>query len=206
VKPIGDLLGLRCAFTDSLRIQATAVPADDLDGRMAPKPLGRTLDAAVVQYIDNRAALEIYHDGSIARRPPPTPVIDADHPDLGAAAVSDRGIPLQLPQDGVVADGHAEPLHQALARSTARTVTKQADNFRDPCRPARILGSDHRKAVGERLSLTFLMSATPTAQQKLNRYGLSLDREILKAADGPAVPTSASPPAIGANADRGSGG
>jgi len=33
-----------------------------------------------------------------------------------------------------------------------------------------------------------------------------MDREILKAADGPAVPTSASPPAIGANADRGSSG
>lgn len=29
MKPIGDLLGLGCAFTDGLRIQAAAVPADD---------------------------------------------------------------------------------------------------------------------------------------------------------------------------------
>lgn len=157
MKPIGDLLGLRCAFTDGLRVQAAAVPADDLDGRMVPKPRSRTLDAPIVQYVDNRAALEIDHDGSIVRRPPPTPVIDADHPYLGAAAVSDRGIPLQLPQDGVVADRHAEPLHQALARTAACAVAQQADNLNNPCRPARIRSRNRRQTIGERSSLTFTM-------------------------------------------------
>jgi hypothetical protein len=52
MKPIGDLLGPRCAFTDGLRIQAAAVAADDLDGRMVTQPLGGTLYAAVVQYVD----------------------------------------------------------------------------------------------------------------------------------------------------------
>lgn len=45
MKPIGYLLGLRCAFTDGLRIQAAAVSADDLDGGMVPQPLGCTIDA-----------------------------------------------------------------------------------------------------------------------------------------------------------------
>jgi hypothetical protein len=82
------------------QVPAAAVPADDFDRRMAPQPLCRTLNAPIVQNVDNRAALEINHDGPTACRPSPTPVIDADHPDLGVA-VSDRGILLQLPQDGV---------------------------------------------------------------------------------------------------------
>ncbi|MGZ2487784.1 hypothetical protein ACVITL_006369 [Rhizobium pisi] len=59
MEPIGDLPGLRCAFAHGLRIQAAAVPAVDLDGRMITKPRGRTVDAAVVQYVDNRVVLEI---------------------------------------------------------------------------------------------------------------------------------------------------
>lgn len=154
VKSIGNLSRLWCAFANSLRIEAAAVPADDFDRRMAPQPLGRTLNAPIIRNVDHRAALEINHDGPVACRPPPTPVIDADHLDLGVA-VSDRGIPLQLPQDGVVADRHAEPLHQALARTAASAVAKQANNLPDPSRPARIRSSDHRQPVGERLSLTF---------------------------------------------------
>ncbi len=140
MKPIGYLPGLRCAFTDGLRIETTAVPADDLDGRVVTQPLGRTLDAAIVQYVDNRATLEINHDGPIVCRTPPTPVIDANHPDL-RIAVSNGRIPLQLPQDGVVADRHAEPLHQAFARTAARAVAQQSDNLNNPRRPARIRSS-----------------------------------------------------------------
>ena len=150
MKPIGDLPGLRCAFTGGLRIQAAAVPTDDLDGRVVTQPRGCTPDAPIIQNVDNRAALEINHDGPIACRAPPTPVIDAHHSNLGVTAVSHCGIPLQLPQDGVVADRHAEPLHQALARTAARAVAEQADNLNDPCRPARIRSSDRRQTVGGR--------------------------------------------------------
>ena len=200
MKPIGYLPGLRCAFTDGLRIETAAVPADDLDGRMVTQPLGRTLDAAIVQYVDNRATLEINHDGPIVCRTPPTPVIDANYPDL-RIAVSNGGIPLQLPQDGVVADRHAEPLHQAFARTAARAVAEQADNLNDPRRPARVRKRDRRQTVGERSSLTFPICASPAAQQELHHHGLALDRQILEAAIGPAVPTSALPSTIGTNAD-----
>jgi len=79
MKSIGDLPGLRGAFTGCLRIQAAAVPADDLDARMVTQPGGRTLDASIVQDVDDRAALEVDYDGSVARRPPPTPIIDTDY-------------------------------------------------------------------------------------------------------------------------------
>jgi hypothetical protein len=96
-------------------------------------------------------------------------------------------------------------LHEALARTADRVMAEQADNLHDPCRPARIRRSNRWQSVGERLSLT-LECASPTAQQELHRHGLTLDRQILEAAVGPAMPTSASPSTIGANADRGSGG
>ncbi len=203
MKPIGYLLGLRCAFTDGLRIHAAAVSADDLDGGMVPQPPGCTIDTPIIENVDDGATLEINHDGPVSCRSAPTPVIDANYPNLGGA-VSNRGIPLQLPQDGVVTDRHAEPLHEALAR-TASCMAEQADNLHGPCRPACIRGSNRRQSVGERLSLTFLICTSPAAQQELHRHGLALDRQILKAAIGPAMPTSASPATIEANADRGSG-
>jgi hypothetical protein len=49
------------------------------------------------------------------------------------------------------------------------------------------------------------MRAPPTVQPELHRHGLALDRQILKAAIGPAVSTSASPAAIGTDADRRAG-
>ncbi|ESZ04466.1 hypothetical protein X737_36885 [Mesorhizobium sp. L48C026A00] len=204
MEPISHLARLRCALTDSLRIQAAAVSADDLDGRVVPQPLCCTLDAPIIENVNNRATLEINHDGAVSRRSPPTPVIYADHPNLGGA-VSGRGISLQLPQDTVVADRHAEPSHQALAGTAAGAMAEQTDNLRDPPCPARIRGSNRRQTVGECLSFTFLMCAPPTAQPELHRHGPALNRQILKAAVGPAMPTSGPSSAIGANAERRSG-
>jgi len=45
------------------------------------------------------------------------------------------------------------------------------------------------------------MRAPPAAQQELHCHGLALDWQILEAAPGPAMPTSALPSTIGTNAD-----
>ena len=79
-----------------------------------------------------------------------------------------RGIPLQLPQNCIVADRHPEPSHQTFAGAATRAMTKQADNLRDPRCPARIRGSNRRQTVGERLTFTFLLGAPPAAQQELH--------------------------------------
>lgn len=171
MKPIGYLLGLRCAFTDGLRIQAAAVSADDLDGGMVQQPPGCAIDTPIIENVDDRATLEINHDGPVSCRSAPTPVIDANYPNLGGA-VSNRGIPLQLPQDGVVTDRHAEPLHEALARTAACTMAEQADNLHDPRRPARIRGSNRRESISERLSPTFLMCTSPALSRSFTVTGL----------------------------------
>jgi len=85
-------------------------------------------------------------------------------------------------------------------------MAEQTDNLGDPACPARIRGSNRRQSVGERLSFTFLMRAPPAAQPKLYRYGFPLDRQILKASVGPAMPISGPPSAIRANSERWSGG
>jgi hypothetical protein len=86
-----------------------------------------------------------------------------------------RGISLQLSENGVVADRHAEPFHQALARTATSAVAEQADNLNDPSRPARMRSSNRRQTVSERSSLTILMRASPAAQQELHGHWLALD-------------------------------
>ncbi len=149
--------------------------------------------------VDDRTALQVDDHRAVAPRSPPAPIIYANNPDRGVA-MSERGIPLQLPQDRVVADRHAEPSHQALAGTAAGAMAEQTDNLGDPPCPARIRGGNRRQPVGERLSFTFLMRAPPAAQPKLHRYGFALDRQILEASVGPAMPISGPPSAIRANA------
>ncbi len=50
------------------------------------------------------------------------------------------------------------------------------------------------------------MRAPPAAQPKLHRYGLALNRQILEASVGPAMPMSGSLSAVRANAESWSGG
>ena len=67
--------------------------------------------------------------------------------------MSDVGISLGLPQDGII----AEPSDQAFARAAAPAVAEQTDSLRDsPCR-THIRGGNRRQPVGERLSFAFLI-------------------------------------------------
>ncbi|MGZ2471758.1 hypothetical protein ACVI1N_000049 [Sinorhizobium medicae] len=175
MEPISDLTSLRRTLASSLCVQPASVSAHDLDRRMLLQPSRDTRYAPVLKNIDNRTALQVDDHRAVAPRSPPAPIIYANDPDRGIAG-NERGIPLQLPQDRVVADRHAEPSHQALAGPAAGAMAEQTDNLGDPACPARIRGSNRRQSVGERLSFTFLMRAPPAAQPKLHRYGLALDR------------------------------
>ncbi|NRQ19017.1 hypothetical protein BHMPCIPO_06284 [Ensifer sesbaniae] len=204
MEPISHLTRLRRTLASSLRVKPASVSAHDFDRRVPLQPSRGTRHAPVVKDIDNRTALQVDDHRAVAPGSPPAPVIYANDPDRGVA-ISERGIPLQLPQDCVVADRHAEPSHQALARTAAGTMAEQTDNLRDPPCPARIRGSNRRQSVDERLALAVLMCAPPAAQPKLHRYGLALDGQILKASVGPAMRISGPPSAIWANAEGRSG-
>ncbi len=97
----------------------------------------------------------------------------------------------------------SDPEHRRAVRQdlSLPLVDAQTDNLGDPPCPARIRGSNRRQSVGERLSFTFLMRTPPAAQPKLHRCGFALDRQILEASVGPAMPISGPPSAIRANAE-----
>ncbi len=200
MEPISDLARLLRTLARSLRVQPASVSADDLDRTVPLQPSRDTRNAPVAKDVYNQTALQVDDHLAVAPCSPPAPIIYANDPDRGIAG-NERGIPLQLPQDRVVADRHAEPSHQALAGPAACAMAEQTDNLGDPPCPARIRGSNRRQSVGERLSFTFLMRAPPAAQPKLHRYGFALDRQILEASVGPAMPISGPPSAIRANAE-----
>jgi hypothetical protein len=144
----------------------------------------------VVENVQDLSSLKINDDRAIAPRFPPTPVIDTHEPSRGFV-VGWRSIPLQVSKDGVVADRHPQPLHQALSGAAARTVAKQADYFGDPTCTAGIGRGNRWDPVNERLPFTLPICATPAAQLELHRHGITLDRQVLKTAVRPAVPISA---------------
>jgi hypothetical protein len=82
MKTVSHLAGLRCALPGCLGIQATAISANDLDGRTFSQPCFCALDAAVVQNIDDRMTLEIDHDRAVPGGLPPAPIINAHDPNI----------------------------------------------------------------------------------------------------------------------------
>lgn len=89
--------------------RTTAITANDLDRRAFLEPCFCAFDASVVQNIDDRLTLEIDHDRA-GPRGMPAPIINAHNPNI-VLLHGRRMIALQLPQDRVVANRHAEPMH-----------------------------------------------------------------------------------------------
>lgn len=131
MKTVSHLAGLRRALSGCLSIQTTAISANDLDSRTFLEPCFCALDAAVVQNLDDRMMLEIGHDRAVPRGMPPAPIINAHNPNI-VFLHGRRILVLQLPQDRVVADRHAKPMHQVLSRTTAHPVANQAHNLSHP--------------------------------------------------------------------------
>lgn len=96
-----NLSSLRCALAGSLRVEATTIPADDLDFRMAAQPLRATLHVAGFQNVDNRAPFEIDDDCPVVLRFSPAPVVNANDV-CRWSIVSGRA--RQLAKDRVVVD------------------------------------------------------------------------------------------------------
>lgn len=69
-------------------------------------------------------------------------------------------------------------------------MAKQTDYFGAPRCPAGIRDRNRWDPVRERLTSALPIFATPAAQLKSYRHLIALDRQVLKTAVRPAVPTS----------------
>ena len=77
------------------------------------------------------------HDRAVPRGMPPAPIINAHNPN-SVFLYGRRITALHLPQDRVVADRHAEPMHQVFSRTTAHPVANQAHNLSHPFRSSHV--------------------------------------------------------------------
>lgn len=98
---IRDLRRRRCSHARGLGVGSRTVTADDGHALMGGEPVPHRCRRAAQQQIDDASPLQITDDGAVIPAPPPSPIIDADHPrrrrrhDPATAAQA---------QDGVAAD------------------------------------------------------------------------------------------------------
>jgi hypothetical protein len=181
VEAISHLMRLRRPFSSSLRVKSASISAINLDRGMLRQPSCNARYASVGENVQNRAPFKIDDYRAVAPRLPPAPVIYADHASRGVV-FGMRGTPLQMSKDGIVADGHPEPLHQSLAGAAASIMAKHAHYLRDPACPTGIGGGNRWDAVSESPPFAEPICATPPAQLELHRHDFALDWEVLKTA------------------------
>jgi len=132
---------------------------------------------------------------------PPTPIINAHNPN-SVFLCGRRITALQLPQDRVVANRHAEPMHQVFSRTTAHLVANQAQNLSHPPSSSHIGCSNLGQSVGEGSSPAFPVPTLPPVQCESDFHRLTLHRQVLQTAVVPAVPMLVPRSTIRADPDR----
>jgi hypothetical protein len=94
-----------------------------------------------------------------------------------------------MPQNGVVADRHAETLHQPFSRSAASAVAEKMDKFSDPLGPPNVRTNNFQQLIRKCLTLALPVQTSPTAHLHLHHHGGALHGEILKMTEVSAVLT-----------------
>jgi hypothetical protein len=188
VEAIGHLPGLRRALASALRVEAAAIPADDLKSRMLAQPPTSGLGRPVGQHVDDLAPFEVDHDRPVAQALLPGPVIDPDHPNV-RCPVARAGVTLQTSQDRVIALWQSEVGHQAFRRTTACGMADKPGEIGHPAGPSGRRPSDLGKPVAEGLTLAALVLASPSRQTHPQRHWRPLSRQVLQMTNLPAVTT-----------------
>ncbi|VVS96074.1 conserved hypothetical protein [Hoeflea sp. EC-HK425] len=106
-----------------------------------------------------------------------------------------------MPQDRVVTDRHAQPMHQVFGRATAHLVPNQTYDLGHPHCSMRIGQSNLGQTICERSPLAFPVSTLPPDQREFDFHHLTLNRQVPEAAVVPTMPVPTSHTAIRANAD-----
>jgi hypothetical protein len=189
MEAVSDLPRLRRTLVRALCIETTAVAADDFDLRMLAKPLGCPGGRAIRQDIDNLAPLQVDDDGPVSATLSPTPVIDARH-SYSRLRMETDDLPFQMPQNGIVADRHAETFHQPFGRPATSAVAEKMNKLSDSLGPTSARTNNLRQLIRKRPTLTLSVQTSPTTHPHLHHHGGALHRQVLKMTEVSAVPTS----------------
>src|SRR5690242_12698006 len=93
----------------------------------------------------------------------------------------------EVADQGVGAQGHAEPAHQAPAGTASQGVTDRADDLAESLGLLGVGGANFREPFGEDAPLTIRVSTPPAAQVQPEAYRRALDRQVSQAAPVAAV-------------------
>ena len=85
-----------------------------------------------------------------------------------------------MPQNGMVADRHAETFHQPFGRPTTSAVAEKMNKFCGPLGPTSARTNNLRQLIRKRPALTLSVQTSPTAHSHLHHHGGALHGEILK--------------------------
>jgi hypothetical protein len=94
-----------------------------------------------------------------------------------------------MPQNGAVADRHAETLHQPFSRSAARSVSEKMNKFCDSLGSPSVRTNNFRQLIRKCPTLTLPVQTSPTAHLHPHHHGGALHRQVLKMTNIPAMPT-----------------
>lgn len=94
-----------------------------------------------------------------------------------------------MPQNGVVADWHAETFHQPFSRPATSAVAEKMNKFSDSLGPPSVRTNNFRQLIRKCLTLALPVQTSPTAHLHLHHHGGALHGEILKMTEVSAVPT-----------------
>jgi hypothetical protein len=188
MESVSDLPRLGRTLARALRIQAAAIAADDFDLRMLPKSFGCPGGCAILQHVDDLAPLEVNDNSPVSATLSPAPIVDACHPYRRPRAET-GDLPFQMPQNGVVADWHAETFHQPFSRPATSAVAEKMNKFSDSLGPPSVRTNNFRQLIRKCLTLALPVQTSPTAHLHLHHHGGALHGEILKMTEVSAVPT-----------------
>src|SRR5208282_6781769 len=89
----------------------------------------------------------------------------------------------------VVADRHAETLHQPLSRPPARAVADKMNKFSNSLSPTSVRTNNLRQLIRKYPTLSLAVQTSPTARLHLHHHGGALRRQVLKVSEISTVPT-----------------
>ena len=78
MEAVHDLHRLGCPSTNAVRIEVTAITADDGDRRLLFQPGRECRGRAVRQQVHDAVRRQINQDGAVAMTPPPGPLVDTN--------------------------------------------------------------------------------------------------------------------------------
>jgi hypothetical protein len=189
MEAVSDLPRLGRTLVRALCIQAAAIAADEFDLRMLAKPFGCPGGRAIRQHIDNLAPLQVDDNGPVSATLSLAPIVDTCHP-YSRLRMETGDLPFQMPQNGIVADWHAETFHQPFGRPATSAVAEKMNKLSDPLGPPSARTNNLRQLIRKCPTRTLSIQTWPTAHPHLHRHGDALHRQVLKMTEVSAVPTS----------------